>query len=90
VISADDTVTGNADEENKLIQKLSVGKLQIIMHGQIIRKKLQRQFTCCNLVHFIYFREISLLHNFDLGSTNNQQNIISHMLDFFRSQSERK
>jgi hypothetical protein len=42
------------------------------------------------LVHFIYFREISLLHNFDLGSTNNQQNIISHMLDFFRSQSERK
>jgi len=49
VISANDTVTGNADEENKLIQKLNVGKLQIIMHGQIIRKKFQRQFTCCNV-----------------------------------------
>ena len=40
MISGDDTVTGNADEENKLIQKLNMGKLQIIMHGQIIRKKL--------------------------------------------------
>ena len=45
MISADDTVTGNADDENKLIQKLNMGKMQIIMHGQIIRKKLQRQFT---------------------------------------------
>jgi len=49
VNSADDTVKGNADEENKLIQKLNMGKLQIIMHAQIIRKKFQRQFTCCNL-----------------------------------------
>ena len=49
MISADDTVTGNADEENKLIQKLNVGKLQIIMRGQIIWKKLRRKITCCNL-----------------------------------------
>jgi hypothetical protein len=55
VISANDTVTGNADEENKLIQKLNVGKLQIIMHWQIIRKKLQRQFTCCNLAAILWY-----------------------------------
>jgi hydroxymethylpyrimidine/phosphomethylpyrimidine kinase len=53
--NADDLVTGNADEENKLIQKLNVGKLQIIMHGQILRKKLQRQFTCCNLAAILWY-----------------------------------
>jgi hypothetical protein len=55
VISGDDTVTGNADEENKLIQKLNMGKLQIIIHGQIIRNKLQRQFTCCNLAAILWY-----------------------------------
>jgi hypothetical protein len=44
MISADDTVTGNADEENKLIQKL-----------KILRKKLQRQFTCCNLAAILWY-----------------------------------
>jgi hypothetical protein len=48
-------MAGNADEENRLIQKLNVGKLQIIMHGQIIRKKLQRQFTCCNLAAILWY-----------------------------------